>query len=389
MVPKKITHIVFNKLKHLPILIHELQFFEKSGYELHVIAPAYAQDLNFLERQISHVHLHALPMVSRRWTERQSPLLKLIRYIEFIFRSVMAGIRINAPVIVAHDLPVMISALLLRSIRRCTLVYNAHEMWSEASEDNAPIRSLWRRFERCAVRSADVVIAPEPNRAEILRDEYGAKETPVIVRNIPPSSCAYQPSDALRTRLSLRPEDIIVLYQGLLSDTRCLDELIAAVPLLPEQFHLALIGTGDQDYMRSLHEAAERSAPGRIHFILWIPFDELRTITASASVGVLLYRNSGRNNFFAAPNKLYEYLHAGLPVVVSDFPGLRAIVESRGYGACANPEDPNSISKAITSAASVNHGSAIAERARAQFNWEDEANVLSELYAGLFTETDL
>jgi glycosyltransferase involved in cell wall biosynthesis len=388
MAAEKITHIVFNKLKHLPVLIHELQYFARSDYEIHVIAPAYAQDLEFLSRNVPHIHLHLLPMLSRAMTARQHPFFKLVRYVEFTFRSLFAGLRLKAPVLVAHDLPVMICALLLRSVRRCALVYNAHELWSEASEDNAPLRPLWRRFERCAVRSSDVVIAPEPNRGKILLEEYGAKAVPVIVRNIPRTDGGYEPSEQLRERFSLSPDDVLVLYQGLLSDTRCLNELIAAFSHLPERYKLILIGTGEESYLQSLKNAAERSAPGRVHFLPWIPFDELRTATASADIGVLLYRNSGRNNYFAAPNKIYEYLHAGLALVVSDFPGLRAIVDAGGYGACSDPADSGSIARAIERAAGIERGRPIAEKARVQFRWDREAEILAALYARLFSEED-
>jgi glycosyltransferase involved in cell wall biosynthesis len=122
---------------------------------------------------------------------------------------------------------------------------------------------------------------------------------------------------------------------------------------------------------------------GRVHRLPWTPPDELRNVTASADVGVLLYSREGRNNIYAAPNKLYEYLFAGLPLVSSAFPGLQSLIEEGGYGACAEPEDAQSIAEAIKRAAALPSGKLLAARARAAFRWEDEVWRLADLYRTL------
>ncbi|MCB2204453.1 glycosyltransferase [bacterium] len=374
----RIVHIVFNQIRKLPPLMAELQALT-SAFDTVVIAPSYDQEPAFLERVLPQVRIEYVHLVSRERSSAQTPLLKLWRFAEFTWRC-MRELRTERPsIIVGHDMPGMLPLLpwLLRG--RVPVLYNAHELWSEAAEDNAPLRGLWRRLERVVCKRAAHVIVPEPHRANIVLKEYGARHAPIVVRNIPPTPPPYQQSDLLRERFTLPRDAVIMLYQGLFAPTRCLLPLLESMTHLPPHFHLVLAGEGDAAYSAEIDaRAAELS--GRVHRLPWTPPDDLRAITASANLGILLYSREGRNNIYAAPNKLYEYLFAGLPIVSSAFPGLQAVIEGNEYGACAEPDDPEAIAGAIQSAVNIPSGKLLAARARAQFRWEDEVLQLRLLY---------
>ncbi len=380
-----ITHLLFNNVPQLPVLHYELASLPRDEFTAHLIAPSHGVPEDF-SNQLPDVVVHRIRLRSRELSDRRHPLLKFIRYYEFKIKAFLTLLRIGPDIAVGHDMPAILPLFpWLLFGRRVRVVYNAHEIWSEAAEENAPLRGLWKKLERSVVSRADAVIVPEPNRARIMLEEYGAKQLPAVAANIPPASGVLQRTDALRNRLDLSNDDIIVLYQGLLTSSRCLQEVTEAFCSLPEHFHLALIGRGSKQYADGLRRLAlTGELPGRIHFLDWIPFDELRDITASADVGVLLYRNKGRNNYYAAPNKLYEYLFAGLPLVSSDFPGLQAIIEGNGYGICADPSDSGAIAAAILAASKIESGALLADRARKQFRWEQQAEVIFDVYRGLF-----
>jgi glycosyltransferase involved in cell wall biosynthesis len=227
---------------------------------------------------------------------------------------------------------------------------------------------------------------PEPNRARIFHEEYGSPVLPAVVMNIPPEPPPLTKGNALHQRLGLPADAVLVLYQGLIAETRCVLELQRAVASLPRRFHLVLIGVGEDAYLAQLRAEAG-SASGRIHLIPWMNAEDLHAMTTSANVGVLLYRNRGRNNYYAAPNKLYEYMFAGLPVVSSNFPGLQAAVETGGYGVCADPENPAEIAQAILASAEIPAGTEIARRARAQWSWDQQADILRKVYHAVMERT--
>lgn len=373
-----IAHVFFGQARKLSPLMAELRSLA-DDYRLTLIVPGYDQAPEYLAREIPGVACVFLRMRTREWSDRQTPLLKLLRFAEFTLRGMRAVRRVDADIIVAHDMPAVLPLIARLLVRPSRVIFHAHELWTEMAEDNAPLRALWRRLERWTVRRAACVMVPEPNRARIVHEEYGAPELPAVVRNIPSDPPPFERGRALRDRLALSDDAVIVLYQGLLAESRCVRELLLAVASLPERFHLALIGIGEEQYMRILRDDAGR-VHERVHFLPWMHADELRAMTASADVGVLLYRNRGRNNFYAAPNKIYEYLFAGLPVVASDFPGLRALVEEGGSGACADPESSDDIARALKEAAAIPAGESISRRSRDTWSWRSDADVLRREY---------
>lgn len=374
----RIAHVAFNQALKLPVLIAELRSL-RSDMDLLLLLPSYDQLPGTLESVLGGVRIRYIRVRTRAWSSQQTPLLKLLRFIEFTFKAYAILVRERSDLRVGHDMPGMLPLLpfLLFAPRR--VVFAAHELWSEASENNAPFRPVWRLLERWIVRRAGLIVVPEENRARIMYEEYGAATPPAVVRNIPEETQPLTRGGALRERLGLGSGDVIVLYQGLVAETRCLKELGMSARFLPRHVHVVFVGEGDEELRKELQDIAHDSA-GRVHLLPWMPPDTLRAFTASADVGVLLYRNTGRNNFYAAPNKLYEYLFAGLPLVSSAFPGLQAVVEGEGFGYCADPENPEDIARAVTAAAGMQAGEGIAARARALYRWEHEAAVLRTAY---------
>lgn len=373
-----IVHVFFGQARKLSPLMAELRSLA-GGFRQTLVVPGYDQDPEYLAERIPDTEVVYLRMRSRDWSARQTPLLKLLRFKEFMLRALLAVRRADGDVVVAHDMPAVLPLVIRLLIGRGSVVLHAHELYTEAAEKLAPALPFWKALERFAVRRASRIIVPEPNRARIVHEEYGAPRLPDVVMNIPADPPAFERGTLLRERLALSPDTVCVLYQGLLGESRCIGELVTALEHLPTRFHLVLAGSAEESFMTWLCGEEER-LNGRLHLLSWMHPEQLRAFTASADVGVLLYRNRGRNNYYAAPNKLYEYLFAGLPVVSSAFPGLQPVVEGGGYGHCADPADAHDIARAIARTAEIPPSEDIAIRARATWNWNEQAEVLRRVY---------
>lgn len=310
------------------------------GYTEEVIVPGFTSKRFFLT---------SLHYFESRYGLGQSSALKaavqyLFTYSEFLWKAFRAAFRSDADLYEAHDLPALLPTAIAALARGKPLVYYAHELYPEMHA-RVHFAGLWKLLESALVPLAHLVVTPERNRSLIMLREYHARSMPLTVLNCPPFREPVQ-GTVLRDRLAgmgVR-QKTIVLYQGLIDSSRCMEELVQASHLFNDDIVLVLIGHKYNEWMK---KTDGRYTSDRMVVIPHIPYEELFAYTASADLGILFYRNDCRNNFYCAPNKLHEYMMMGLPVVTCDYPGLKEIVEREETGICVNPEDPRAIADAV------------------------------------------
>jgi len=294
----------------------------------------------------------------------------------------------------AHDLTGLIAVgPLVRS--PAVLVYDSHEIFLEtgtAARLPASLRRVLSAYERRLAGRAAALVT--------VNDQYGAVLTRrlaphrvVIVRNCAPRwTPPKRARSLLRNAAGAPPSAPIVLYHGSFTINRGIEQLAEAM-LEPgvESAHLVLLGFGGA--RGELVELAARDRfGGRIHVLDAVAPSELLDWVAGADVDVIPLQRSSLNHWLCTPNKLWESLAAGVPVVVSDFPAMRPIVLDDPLGplgsVCA-PADPASIGTAVAAilAAPPARRTALRRRclaaAHERWSWEREAATLVELYRTL------
>jgi glycosyltransferase involved in cell wall biosynthesis len=184
----------------------------------------------------------------------------------------------------------------------------------------------------------------------------------------------------------------LILYHGSFTHHRGIEQLAEAM-LQPglESAHLVLLGFGGiRNELEGL--VMEPRFEGRLHLVDAVPPGELLDWVAGADVDVIPLQHSTLNHWLCTPNKLWESLAAGVPVVVSDFPAMRPIVlddPAGALGAVCDPADPASIARAIRTIiesppeARAELRRRCLEAAHVRWNWEQESATLAELYADL------
>jgi glycosyltransferase involved in cell wall biosynthesis len=332
----------------------------------------------------------------------RAPLVgPLVRGLEFLARwrvgvlawgGAAAAAAPAADVWHGHDLTGLAAAVEAQRRRGGRVVYDSHELYMEAggiADQPAWVRAILRRQERTWARRAAGVITVNQGVADELPRRLGV-ERPVIVMNAQPAWDPPEPApDPLRTTLGLAPGTPIVLYHGGFLADRGLPELVAAMatPGL-EAAHLALMGWGPlEPELRRL--AGETAAAGRIHVLPSVSPAELLEWVASADVGAMPNQPRTLNERLTTPNKLFECLAAGVPVVSSDFAERRRMIlddPDGPLGVLCDPTEPASIGGAIRSILDLDPGERADLRARcrraarARYNWEQQALRLLALY---------
>ena len=269
------------------------------------------------------------------------------------------------------------------------VVYDARDIYVDAgnlARLPGPVRRVVGAAERRWARRVDRVVTVNLPYAEVMARRWGLP-LPEIVLNC---SFRYAPSRPkwrrFHERLGLPPDRRVVLYQGGFSRDRGIEQLIEAVPQVPNAT-LVLLGYG------SLRSTIEQAAamPGmadRVRVLDAVPPTELLDWVAAADVVAMPIQPTTLNHRLTTPNKLLEAMAAGVPVVASDLPGMADIVRAVGCGVLCDPTDPASLAAAIRDVVDApDGGAAMAARglaaAHAEYNWETQMDKLLDLYTQL------
>ncbi len=283
-------------------------------------------------------------------------------------------------VILANDLDTLLPAFLISKLKRVDLVYDSHEYFTEAEglTGRGFQKSVWLCIEKWIFPTLKKVYTVNESIASIYHKLYNVDVK--IIRNIP----VLNPLVDVRSRseLGLPENKKIILLQGAFIDPdRGGVELIEAMSSL-EDILLLIIGSGrDIDHLKSL--VVKWNLEEKVKIYGKMPFDELRQYTLNVDLGLSLDKPLHLNYTLSLPNKLFDYIHAGIPVLVSDLPELRRIVVDFGVGMVVNTVEPQSLAIAIKTA--LHHQDYFLWRqncilAREQLNWRNEEKVLREIY---------
>jgi glycosyltransferase involved in cell wall biosynthesis len=294
-------------------------------------------------------------------------------------------------VVHAHDLNALPIGYLISRFTGAKLIYDSHELWSEQEvQQSLPryLRVVGRWFEKRYSKKSDSVITVSDGIAQELKNRFDLKYIHVV-RNLPsyvetPVSKSQSP---LRQTLGIGSEDFVVLYQGGLSSGRGIEYLVEAFLTLQDpRLKLVLLGNGAmRDRLEMM--VPENELGARVFFLAAVPHAELLDWTGGANVGVHPMEGTCLNHKLALPNKLFEYIQARLPVIVSDMPEMSAFVKGGQIGLVFKDGDVAALANCIERLANdptlCSKLEEEAGRVASTFTWENESSKLLSVYEGL------
>jgi glycosyltransferase involved in cell wall biosynthesis len=279
----------------------------------------------------------------------------------------------------AHDLNTLPVAAALARRLRLPLTYDAHELYPEISTLSEREAATWRWLERRLARRADHVLTVCDSIAAELERRYGVRR-PTVLLNCPaaPGANGRPPGGRGGKR------EPIVIYQGGFAPNRGLQTLVRSAHEL-EQGSIVLMGWGRLE--EELRDLIAREGLGeRVTIAAPVRPEEVIAHAARATVGVIPYEPIGLNNTYTTPNKLFDYMAAGLPIAASRLPELYRFVEQDEIGLTFTPGDPAALAAVLNEIlADPTRYSRMSERAREaarRYTWEQESLKLLALYDG-------
>ncbi len=289
-------------------------------------------------------------------------------------------------VVVANDLDTLLACYLAAKVKRKTLIYDSHEFFTELPElvHRPGTRKIWATLEKWLLPRVKHASTVCQSVAEAYMQRYGT--TMQVIRNTP----FYQ--EAPQRNKEITDDAPVLIYQGSLNMGRGIEHLIDAMTYL-ENYLLLIIGKGE--IAEALYKRAEqKQLLDRIEFTGEIPFEQLHEQTCKAHLGIALEENVGLNYYYALPNKLFDYIQARIPVLVSPFPEMQRVVYKHKVGVVHNYQSPKKLAQQIQEILAYpkryNQWQQNTHEAAKELCWENESCKLIELYqqAGLSFSTE-
>ena len=278
--------------------------------------------------------LIARPYSTRRfrlWFNK-GPLFYANLNIRFFFYLLGA----RTEIILANDLDTLPACWLASKIKRKVLIFDSHELFSEVPElaHRPVIRKIWSLLERLLVKRIKNGITVSASIADYYNNKY--KKQFEVIRNV--GQFRYDVDFEGIDKDNRTP---IIIYQGALNMGRGIELAIKCMKFV-KNAKLQIIGDGDiRDQLKKLTDDLQLN--DRIEFVGRVPMENLWNYTSGAHIGISLEEDLGLNYRYALPNKLFDYIQARIPVVVSDLPELKAIVTQYKIGIVLTRRTPENL----------------------------------------------
>lgn len=254
--------------------------------------------------------------------------------LKFVFDAVRTCLSIKPDIVYGHDIfSAVPMVMLMPLLKKSKFIYDAHELFMADGKRKMGIdEKIQYKFEQLAIKKSDLVICAHEKRAEIMKDYHKLDKLPTAVKNI-----SYLPESDPEEFRSLHKEffdkdSFKIVYAGGLLPGRRLDKLIDAVDSPNSGCSLMIVGNGPD--RQNLMNKSKMCKNADVILVPGVPYKKLGSVLKCFDAGYLYYPTDTPNNLYCAPNKVYEYAGAGLPIISNDNPTVREELEKYSIGVC-------------------------------------------------------
>ena len=255
-------------------------------------------------------------------------------FVETTIKFVVRGIRINPDIIHCADNTVLPIGIIIKLLTRSKLIYDAHELESDRNGLSSFSKRLILFEERLCWGFIDFLIVVGPSIEKWYQANFEKKPSAIIL-NSPVFKFDSTKSDNInyfRSVFSIPEKEKIFLYVGVLSRGRGIELIIEAFANNSHTSHVIFMGYGEKyEHLKGLSNQFSN-----IHVHPAVPHDQVVELARTADVGLCLIENVSLSDYFSLPNKLFEYIFSGIPVLASKFPDIVLLVDKYKVGRCCD-----------------------------------------------------
>jgi glycosyltransferase involved in cell wall biosynthesis len=287
-------------------------------------------------------------ITSQDYSDENLKVFKLVKrkpriffYMKFAWILLRELLKTRADLYIAEDFYTLPFVAIIAGVRKAKFYYNSRELYAFLGglRNRPHLQKLVKAIEQYFIKKADLVLTTGEMDSAFLEKLYNINKT-LVIRNIP---LYKRPTSKInfREEYNIPVNKLILLYQGVLLEGRGIPMIMKAMRHVGN-FVLLILGDGEQKYnFQKL--AVELGVSERIIFAGTIKQDELINYTAGADIGLSLIENISVSYYHALPNKLFEYIMSGLPVLSSDLPQMKKIIDTYQVGEAIDIVDESKI----------------------------------------------
>lgn len=299
------------------------------------------------------------------------------------------ALELKPDIIHAHDLPNLPMASEIADELNAILIYDAHELYPRQYFSDENLRKQYLDTERRYITKADAVISVNSQCSQVLEEEYGIKDS-LPISNAMEHPVGFDPVKRKRLwheHFSLKDDVRIIVFQGGINPVRNIDPLVESLASLPSNIHIGFITYAkDIPYYKEMTQRL--SVFDRVHYVVEIPWNEVNDWLCSADAGIMPYQVTSFNTKISSPNKLYEFVVAGLPIIASpDLVNVKRAIEEDMLGILAPFKGADTYRDAIIEmfeqAGGPDRFRGNVLSARHKYLWSNEEPKLLEMYRRL------
>lgn len=369
---KTVANVVYNNFTNDSRVLKISQSLKALGYQPVVVAVHNAGLAR--NEQVSGVEVERIKLLVNHWPSTKP--MQLLKYLQFLL---LAFWRFRGVDIVhCNDISALPVGVLIKLFsRKVTVVYDCHEHQTEIKGLGGKKQKFMKKLEALLVKFADQVCTVSGAIADDYARLYQIPR-PALVLNCP----FYQeqgPNNLFREQLGIRADQKIFLYQGGFAVGRGIELLLEAFSGLETDDNIIVfMGSGPLE-SQVRKKADEQST---IFFYPGVSPDVLLGYTASADYGISFADDSCLNHSYCLPNKLFEYLMAGLPVLTSNLVEMKTLVESQGVGVVAPTNNVEGFRQAVQNLLAQDLPTLQSNvlKAREIYCWEQQEKALKAIY---------
>ncbi len=300
-------------------------------------------------------------------------------YAEYNTRLFFKLFFIKKDILLSNDLDTLLPNYLISKIFNKKLVYDSHELFTEVPEliDRPKVQKVWLAIEKLIMPKIKNCYTVSDSIANYYKNIYSSEFN--VVRNVP-----YQNNNEQKGCFSFEIENKkVILYQGSVNIGRGIDLMIDAMQYV-ENAIFVIIGEGDvlEEMKQKVNEL---KLDNRVKFLGKISPKQLQQLTPLADLGISLEEDRGLNYRFALPNKLFDYIQAKIPVIVSDLPEMKKVIEKYDIGTILYNRSSENLTqqiKEILDKGKQNWQNSLSKAAE-ELVWEKEQDKLKKIFLNL------